>query len=110
MIVLDYKTRGYPLKDDTLSHYQDQMDIYNLLLRKNGYETEDYTYLLFYYPHQVEENEYVCFKTELITIQIGIKNAEQIFQKAVDILEGDCPEPDKECVFCRWANESFLQK
>ena len=38
LIVLDYKTRGYPLKEDTHEHYQAQMDIYNFLLRKNGYE------------------------------------------------------------------------
>ena len=37
LIVLDYKTRGYPLKDDTADHYKDQLDIYNLLLRKNNY-------------------------------------------------------------------------
>ncbi len=33
LIVLDYKTRGYPLKEDTHEHYQTQMDIYNFLLR-----------------------------------------------------------------------------
>jgi xanthosine utilization system XapX-like protein len=48
LIVLDYKTRGFPLKEDTAAHYQDQLDIYNFLLRKNGYRTEDYGYLLFY--------------------------------------------------------------
>lgn len=47
LIVLDYKTRGYAVKEDTHKYYQDQMDIYNLLLRNNGYQTEDYTYLLF---------------------------------------------------------------
>ncbi|MFH1592959.1 MAG: PD-(D/E)XK nuclease family protein, partial [Candidatus Woesearchaeota archaeon] len=29
LIVLDYKTRGYPLKEDTHKHYQAQMDLYN---------------------------------------------------------------------------------
>ena len=33
LIVLDYKTRGFPLKEDTAAHYQDQLDIYNYLLR-----------------------------------------------------------------------------
>src|SRR3989344_4880745 len=37
LIVLDYKTRGYALKEDTADHYQNQLDVYNLLLRKNGY-------------------------------------------------------------------------
>lgn len=30
LIVLDYKTRGFPLKEDTAEHYQDQLDLYNL--------------------------------------------------------------------------------
>ena len=41
LVVLDYKTRGYALKEDTHKYYQIQMDLYNLLLRKNNYETED---------------------------------------------------------------------
>ncbi|MBD3259506.1 hypothetical protein GF371_02635, partial [Candidatus Woesearchaeota archaeon] len=56
LIVLDYKTRGYPLKPDTHEHYRDQMDIYNYLLRKNGYKTEEYSYLLFYHPKLVHAN------------------------------------------------------
>ncbi|HLC80905.1 MAG TPA: PD-(D/E)XK nuclease family protein, partial [Candidatus Nanoarchaeia archaeon] len=78
LIVLDYKTRGYPLKEDTHEHYQDQMDIYNFLLRKNGYETEDYTYLLFYHPNKVHENGDVDFHKDLIKIKVNIKNAEKI--------------------------------
>ena len=41
LVVLDYKTRGYALKEDTHHHYQDQLDIYNLLLRENGFEAEN---------------------------------------------------------------------
>lgn len=102
-IVLDYKTRGFPLKEDTHEHYQDQMDFYNFLLRKNGYQTEDYTYLLFYHPHQVEENGHVCFNTNLIKLKTNPKNAEKIFKRAIDILENNIPPPDSECKFCQWA-------
>lgn len=55
LIVLDYKTRGYALKEDTADHYQNQLDLYNFLLKKNGYETEDYAFLLFYVPKEVLE-------------------------------------------------------
>ena len=48
IIVLDYKTRGFPVKEDTHEHYVPQMEIYNFLLRENGYSTEDYFFLLFY--------------------------------------------------------------
>lgn len=81
LIVLDYKTRGYPLKEDTHEHYQDQMDIYNLLLRKNNYETEDYAYLLFYHPKNVNEKGDIIFNTDLIRMRISIKNAENILEK-----------------------------
>lgn len=110
LIVLDYKTRGYPLKEDTAEHYQDQMDIYNFLLRKNGYETEDYTYLLFYHPHEIFEDGHVCFNTDLVKIKVNIKNAEQIFKKAVDLLEGDLPKASDECHFCEWINKMGLLK
>ncbi len=105
IIVLDYKTRGYPVKEDTHRYYQDQMDIYNFLLRKNGYQTEDYTYLLFYHPNQIDENGNVDFHADLIKININVKNAEEIFKRAVDVLEGEMPEPSDECGFCKWIYE-----
>lgn len=106
LVVLDYKTRGYPLKEDTHEHYQDQMDIYNLLLRKDSYETEDHAYLIFYHPHKVEPNGHVCFNTDLIKIKVNTKNAETIFKKAIEILEGEIPESSTECSFCRWAEKT----
>ncbi|MBU0460216.1 MAG: PD-(D/E)XK nuclease family protein [Nanoarchaeota archaeon] len=108
LVVLDYKTRGYPLKEDTHTHYLDQMDIYNFLLRKNGYETEEYTYLIFYHPHKVEENGHVCFNTDIIKIKVNIKNAENIFKKALKVLEGDLPEASEGCGFCKWIDNCKL--
>lgn len=106
LIVLDYKTRGFPLKEDTHEHYQDQMDIYNFLLRKNGYQTEDYTYLLFYHPHQVEPNGHVCFNNDLVKIRVNIKNVENIFKKAVQVLEAEIPAPSEGCAFCQWLDKT----
>lgn len=106
LVVLDYKTRGYPLKEDTPEHYRDQLDIYNFLLRKNGYETEDYTYLLFYHPHEVFPNGHVCFNTDLIKLKVSLKNAENIFQKALACLTAPLPPPPENCSFCRWSKEA----
>src|SRR3989344_6878804 len=86
LIVLDYKTRGFPLKEDTHEHYQIQMDLYNFLLRKNGYSTEDYTYLLFYYPNKVTETGEVVFDTRLIKIKTSAENGEKVFKKAIALL------------------------
>ena len=104
LVVLDYKTRGYPLKEDTAGHYQDQLDIYNFLLRKNGNETENFAYLLFYHPNKVNENGDVVFHTDLVKMKIDIKNAERIFKEAVETLEGEMPKPSEGCKFCGWVN------
>lgn len=102
LIVLDYKTRGYPLKEDTADHYQNQMDIYTFLLRKNGYETEDYAYLLFYHPDKVNEKGDVIFNTDLVKMKISVKNAENIFENAIKTLKGDIPDTSDGCEFCKW--------
>jgi hypothetical protein len=103
LIVLDYKTRGFPLKDNTHEFYQNQLDLYNFLLRKNGYETEDYAFLLFYVPKEVLETGEVIFDAVLKKIEINVKNAEQIFEEALIILNGPCPS--KDCgEGCEWCN------
>lgn len=98
LIVLDYKTRGYPLKDDNAQHYQLQLDLYNFLLRKNNYKTEDYAFLLFYIPKEVMATGEVIFDTELVKMKIDINNAEGVWKKALKLLNSKCPK--KSCEWC----------
>jgi len=98
LIVLDYKTRGYPLKDDTAEHYRLQQNIYNFLLRKNGYETEDYFFLLFYVPKEVMPTGEVIFDTELVKMKVDVDMAEKIWKKAIKLLNGECPK--ETCEWC----------
>lgn len=98
LIVLDYKTRGYPAKEETPKFYQDQLDIYNLLLRKNGHRTEDYAFILFYVPKRVAETGEVVFDTELVRMKVDPGNAERLFGKALRLLEGPCPKEG--CGWC----------
>src|SRR3989338_8964809 len=108
LIVLDYKTRGFPLKEDTAEHYQDQLDIYNFLLRKNSYKTEDYSYLLFYHPNKVTKEGNVIFNTDLVKMEINISNAQAIFNRALEVLEGEMPKLNKDCGFCSWVGQCKL--
>lgn len=103
LIVLDYKTRGFPLKEDTPGHYQNQLDIYNFLLRKNGYKTENYSYLLFYHPLRVDPKGNVVFHTDLVKMRVDSGNAERILRRALRVLNGRMPPPSEECGFCEWA-------
>ena len=97
LIVLDYKTRGYALKEDTAEHYQNQLDIYNFLLRKSGYDTEDYAFLLFYMPKEVLDNGDIVFVKELVKMKVDVKNAGNIFENAIKLLNNDCPKE-----ICKW--------
>ena len=100
LIVLDYKTKGYPIKDEKESgnSYQNQLDIYNFLLRKNGYETENYGFLLFYIPKEVLETGEVVFDTLLARRDIDVKNAEKLWNNALELLNSNCPE--RGCEWC----------
>jgi len=98
LIVLDYKTRGYALKEDTAEHYRLQQNTYNFLLRKNGYETEDYFFLLFYIPDKVKANGDIVFHSELVKMDVDVKMAEKTWKKALKLLNSDCPS--KSCEWC----------
>ena len=91
LIVLDYKTRGFPLKENTHEYSQNQLDIYTFLLRKNNYQTEDFAFLLFYVPSEVTETGEVIFDTSLVKMKIDVENAEKIWKKALELLNGECP-------------------
>jgi hypothetical protein len=105
LIVLDYKTRGFELKEDTHEHYQGQLNIYNFLLRKNGYETEDFSFLLFYIPKEVTETGEVIFNTTLKRMNVSATNAERLWKDALELLGEDCPK--ERCDWCRWVENIF---
>jgi len=99
LIVLDYKTRGYPLKEDTHEHYQNQLNIYTFLLEKLGYKVEDFAYLLFYHPKEVLETGEVVFNTDLKKMNVSSEDAEELWEKALELLNSECPE--KGCEWCQ---------
>jgi hypothetical protein len=107
LIVLDFKTRGFPIKDDSAEYYRDQIDIYNFLLRKNGFRTADYGYLLFFHPKEVNGNHSFLFETDLIRLKIDVKHAEKLFNKAVKVLSNSKPKASEECQFCEWTRHSL---
>lgn len=98
LIVLDYKTRGYALKKNTAEYSQNQLNIYNLLLRNNGFETEDYAFLLFYIPKEVLETGEFVFDAVLTRRNTNIRNAERLWAEALELLNGECPY--ERCEWC----------
>ena len=105
LIVIDFKTRGFPLKEDTHKHYQDQLNIYNFLLRKNKRKVTNYGYLIFYHPKKACTGKRCIFEfhTDLIKMKLSQSAAEKLFRDAVKVLKSSKPpKASKDCGFCRW--------
>lgn len=98
LVVLDFKTTGFPVKNDSDKYYRNQLNIYSFLLQKNGYEVEQFAYLLFYVPNHVTEQGSIVFDTSLIRVKTDTQAAEQLFNRAIALLHNDCP--DKKCEWC----------
>lgn len=105
IVVLDYKTRGYPPKGENGApdYYERQVNLYNLILRKNGYSTADYGLILYFYPDQFTEEGDFQFETELRKTPVDISKAKEMVRSAAETLEGPIPEHDDECGYCDWS-------
>ena len=101
-IPLDFKTRGFPLKEDTHEHYQHQMDVYCFLLDANGNKTREFACLLFFYPLKVDSDGKVIFKSELVKIWTSKENGKKLFMDAIEVLLGEEPECSEGCPYCNW--------
>lgn len=104
-VPVDYKTRGFDLKEDSTSYYILQMSCYSFLLAKNKYKTSDYAYLVFYIPKEVEAQGVVNFNVIPIEIKTYPHDkVYKIFREAIELLSLKNPPPkDKDCKFCDWA-------
>ncbi len=99
---LDYKTRGFDLKDDSQDYYQHQLDLYTLMLERNGYKTAGIAYLIYYIPKKLKAGNLVEFEIVAHQMTTNINNARLLIKQALDILNGPLPPHQADCDFCRW--------
>jgi len=104
-IPVDYKTRGFDLKPDSLSYYQTQLDCYTLLIEANGLKHLSFGYLIYYIPEEVGENGIVKFKIEPRKMETNTKRAKEIFREAVQLINGPQPKSHSNCKFCSWGDD-----
>lgn len=113
-IPLDYKTRGYKLKEDTHTHYQNQLDCYCLLLDENGYKTDKLAYLAFYIPEEMyPEDGKTEFQVEIVEMETDPERARQLVKDASDYLQERGPffSPlniiNEDCEWCRYIQKAY---
>lgn len=100
---LDYKTRGWAPKEDTSNFYEHQVDIYEWLLKENGYETKGLAYLVYYHPIEVREGGLVQFEITTKKMQTDVHRARKLFEEAAMLLTtAKAPKAHSACTFCSW--------
>lgn len=103
-VPFDFKTRGYPTKEDTHEHYQHQLDLYSLLFEKNKLSPADHAYLLFFWPKKYQGGK-TSFDTDLIKLDVSPENGMKILQETYDIVNGEKPESHEDCEYCLYRGE-----
>lgn len=101
---LDYKTRGYALKENDKNYYQHQLDLYSLLLEENGLPTKGLAYLLYFHPVEVlkEGLGLVRFEVTPKKEEASVERARGLFTSAVKIARAEIPQAHTDCAFCNW--------
>lgn len=98
-IPFDFKTRGYPTKEDTHEHYRHQLDLYAFLFVQNGFSVAAHGYLLFFWPEAYGLGM-ANFKTELVKMDVSPSRGHSVLKKAYDIIKGPMPRASGSCEYC----------
>lgn len=102
-VPLDYKTRGWAPKEDTSGFYQHQLDIYEWLLKENGFKTKGVAYLVYYHPSEVRQDGAVQFTVTPKRVETSVERARKLFEDAAKLLQDDkAPKRHSACTFCSW--------
>lgn len=98
-IPFDFKTRGYPTKEDTHEHYRSQLDMYAFLFERNKMPPANHGYLLFFWPDSYHLGT-ANFKTDLVKMDVSPGRALSLLKKAHEIIIGPKPSSHSECEYC----------
>jgi hypothetical protein len=103
---LDHKTRASAPADLGYSekYYKFQMDVYTLLLERNGHRTSRTAYLVYYFPVDGVLHEGFPFEVAVHQIATDPEGAYRVFAAACGCLSGPLPASAVTCEYCRWAN------
>ena len=101
---LDHKTRASAPDDRsyTEKYYQFQMDVYTLLLERNGHRTSRTAYVVYYFPLDGTLHEGFPFGVAVHEVPTHPERAYDIFRDGCRCLAGALPPPGDACEFCRW--------
>jgi len=107
-IIIDFKTYGgSEIADEKIEYYQNQLNVYALLLEKNGFKHPGFAYLIFFLPQEVREHGVVKFDIIVKKVSVHPGDALKVFKNAIRVLRGKRPQKHSECEYCAWADDNW---
>lgn len=103
-IPIDFKTASSDPRGKTaFPSYQNQLDEFTFLLEANNKKTAGIGHLIYFYPQESDglENGFPML-VHIETLKTNPDSVIPRLKKAIEILEGNAPEPAEDCPFCRW--------
>ncbi len=101
---VDHKTSSSdPNTKELIPAYQFQLDAYAFLLERNGRPTTGLGHLIYFFPgHGERLHEGFPMEVSVKTLRTNSASVTPQVERAVALLEGPLPDPNPECVFCRY--------
>ncbi len=107
---VDFKTSSSDPRDkEILSAYQSQIDDYVFLQEQNNKHTTRSGYLIYFYPDLGEELHNGFPMIVHVQKLTGDPNKTKVrIENAINLLSKDIPNPNPECVFCKYIGQREL--
>lgn len=101
---LDHKTRASAPDDESYTqlYYLFQMDVYTLLLERNGHKTNRRAYVVYYHPEEGVLHKGVPFGVTVHDVATDPQRAYDVFAAGAACLSGPVPASGPKCEYCRW--------
>jgi len=101
---MDYKTRGFDVKDGGELFYQNQMNCYELMLQGQGLPTVGLAWLIYWIPKEIEKGGVVKFVIDVKKMSVDGETALRVLRAAAKTLQGTAPKSHSACTFCSWGS------
>lgn len=73
-----------------------------------GYDTINKAYLAFYYPNECDLHKGMPFNCTIIEVKTNYSKVDQLVDKAYNILDGEIPDSNEDCDYCKWLKKNKL--
>ena len=104
LIPVDFKTSSSdPREKELLQAYNNQIDDYIFVIKKNNLKVAGYGYLVFVYPDQGKElhNGFPMI-IHVVKVMGDPKKTEARIENAMKVLKGKMPKAAEDCDFCKY--------